>query len=149
VITSLGEANVDTSSNQPYVEAMKVVAFALSPDRCGIYDELLALIRTNVLTLDDHRGIPMLAKNWWSNVDVLLLDDMWHSWGTRIDVKGNYGITANIRKLLHRKWIRSDSVGWSLVSQPDDIIFEFEEFDDWRVAFESRLDGVDGIGRFG
>jgi hypothetical protein len=29
----------------------------------------------------DERGIPALCREWWSNVDVLLPDDMAESWG--------------------------------------------------------------------
>jgi hypothetical protein len=137
--------------NALYVEGMKKLAYVLSPNRCGVYDELLSLIRTKVMHVDD-RGIPVLTQDWWSHLDILILDDMWSKWGIRSDPKGTYGIADKIRKGLNRKWLRSDW-GWALTPNKDDIIFEFEEFDEWRVAFEgkqqTRSEGVDGIGRFG
>lgn len=132
-----------------YTEDMKILGFVLT--HCGIYDELLALIRTNVVKVDS-RGVPTLTPYWWSHVDILLLDEWWSNWGVQADPKGNYGVAVKVRKGLRRNWFRSD-LGWALMSQKDDIIFEFEEFDEWRVAFEGKQqtvsDGIDGIGRFG
>jgi hypothetical protein len=132
------------------IQAMKLLAHVLSPNRTGVYDELLAFIRTGVFKIDDH-GIPSPVKDWWLKVDMLLLEDMHEKWGVKADPEGKYGVAKKLRKLLHRKWNRSD-YGWALADD-DELIFEFEEFDEWRVAFEdkqqTRSDGVDGIGRFG
>ena len=144
-----GPGEVSSPDYQRYAEDMKMLAYVIT--HCGIYDELLALIRTSVVKVDD-RGIPALSAFWWSHVDILILDDMWSNWGILADPKGNYGVSFKIRKLLRRNWSRNES-GWSLTSKKDDIIFEFEEFDEWRVAYEGKQqslsDGIDGIGRFG
>jgi hypothetical protein len=145
-----GPGDVETSPQyQLYAEDTKIVGFILTC--CGIYDELLALIRTNVVKVDP-RGIPGLSASWWSHVDILVLDDMWSNWGIHADPKYKFGVAVKVRKGLRRYWFRSDT-GWALMSQKDDIIFVFEEFDEWRVAFEGKQqtvsDGIDGIGRFG
>jgi hypothetical protein len=131
-------------------EAIKILAHVLSPSRTGVYDELLALSRTGVLAVDD-RGIPGLTKDWWSRVDLLLLDEMHESWGLQADTLGKYGVAEKVRRTLNRKWVRTDC-GWALAKEDDDIVFDFEEFDEWRVAYEdkqrARSDGADGVGRF-
>jgi hypothetical protein len=141
--------NETSLQNQLYTEDIKLLGFVLT--RCGIFDELLALIRTNAVKVDP-RGVPMLSAYWWSHVDILLLDDMWRNWGTQADPKGNYGVSDMVRKGLRRNWFRND-FGWAMTSQKYDTIFEFEEFDEWRIAFEGKQqtlsDGIDGIGRFG
>lgn len=144
-------AHLEHSDQSPFkLEALKILAHVLSPSRTGLFDELLALVRTNVLAVDDQ-GIPALAKDWWSRVDLLLLEEMSESWGLNDDTNVKYGVAENIRKTLHRKWARSYK-GWALANDKEDIIFDFEEFDEWRVAFEdkqrARSDGVDGVGRF-
>ena len=54
--------------------------------------------------------------------------------------------------MLHRKWKRDD-VGWAMHPHLDDIVFELDEFDEWRVAYEAKQqstsEGIHGIGRFG
>jgi hypothetical protein len=128
-----------------------LLAHFLSPSRSGIYDELMALIRMRVIVVQPN-GIPSMAKDWWSFVDILLLDDMWTHWGLQQDENNNHGIHSKVRKALHRKWIRDD-FGWALNPHINDIIFEFDEFEEWRVAYEAKQqttsDGVHGIGRFG
>ena len=143
-----GPANVDDPT---FVNNMVLLAHTLSPNRSGIYDELMALIRTKVVVLQTN-GIPCLAKDWWSSVDVLLLDDMWNHWGVHVDEKSNHGVHAKIRKVLQRKWKRDDN-GWALSPYFNDIVFDLDEFDEWRVAFEAKQqttsEGIHGIGRFG
>jgi hypothetical protein len=133
------------------LNALKILAHVLSPNQTGVYDELLALVRTGVL-LVDKRGIPALAKDWWSSVEILLLDDMYESWGLQADPNGRYGVAEKVRKTLHRKWVRTH-YGWAFAQDEEDIVFDFEEFDEWRMAFEDKRraqsDGVDGVGRFG
>jgi hypothetical protein len=148
MITNLGQ--VKDSTDAMFVYHMKTLAHILSPNRCGIYDELIALIQMKVILVEPN-GIPKLTKDWWSAVDVLLLDDMWNRWGVQTDVNSNYGVHSKIRKTLSRKWFRSED-GWALQPNRNDIIFEFDEFDEWRVAYEAKQqtasDGLEGIGRF-
>ena len=130
---------------------MMLLAHFLATGRSGIYDELIALIRMQAIVVQSN-GIPNLAKDWWSFVDILLLDDMWTNWGLQQDENNNHGIHSRVRKSLQRKWTRNDG-GWALHSYLNDIIFEFDEFDEWRVAYEAKQqttsDGIHGIGRFG
>jgi hypothetical protein len=148
MISSLEQSK--DSSDAQYVYHMKTLAHILSPNRSGIYDELIALIQMKVISVDPN-GIPKLTKDWWSDVDVLLLDDMWNNWGLRADVKNSYGIHSKVKKTLNRKWLRQEE-GWAMQPNENDIIFEFDEFDEWRVAYEAKhqtaSDGVEGIGRF-
>lgn len=145
-------ANLEKDDQSPFkLEALKRLAHVLSPLQTGVYDELFALIRTGVLSVDE-RGIPALAKDWWSGVDLLLLDDMYESWGVQADVSGWYGVAEKVRRTLNRKWVRTDC-GWAFAQDQEDIVFDFEEFDEWRMAFEDKQraqsDGLEGVGRFG
>jgi hypothetical protein len=148
VITTLQQP--PTANDAHHVHAMKVLAWILSPNRCGIFDELMALIQTNVITVQPN-GIPTLAKTWWSSIDILLLDDMWNHWGMQKDNLGNFGICPKVRNMIHRKWSRSKD-GWALSPRNNVTIYEFDEFDEWRLAYEAKQqttsDGVHGIGRF-
>jgi hypothetical protein len=131
--------------------AAKLLAATVSPSVSGVYDELLALIRSDVLIVDS-RGVPLLAKDWWTRVDILMLDEMAQRFGMRADPKGQHGICENVRKKLGRTWVRTER-GWAFASDVDDVIFDFDEFDEWHQAYQekqkNRSDGVDGIGRFG
>ena len=149
VLTKLEEP---ASADDPiYINNVMMLAHFLSPNKSGIYDELMALIRTKVIEVQSN-GIPTLAKDWWSSVDILLLDDMWNRWDVRVDEKNNHGVYSKVRKMLHRKWKRDD-VGWAMHPHLDDIVFELDEFDEWRVAYEAKQqstsEGIHGIGRFG
>jgi len=127
---------------------VKLLAYAIS--QTGICDELLALVRTEVVSID-NRGIPKLTKDWWSKVDLLLLDEMHEHFGVQADSTGKFGIAQMVRKKLDRKWVKGH-YGWSFENDPHDIIYEYEEFDEWRRAYEekqqSRSDGVAGVHRF-
>jgi hypothetical protein len=141
--------NVDSPTDTDH--AATILAHLLSPARSGVCDELLALIRMEVLRLDE-RGIPVLARDWWSGVDLLLLDDMHNHWGVRADPSGKYGIVDDIRKPLAEEWTKTIH-GWALTADKSDTIYDSEEFDAWREAFEDKhhaqTDAMDGIGRFG
>jgi hypothetical protein len=130
--------------------AVEVLAHVLSFGRTGICDELLALLRAGTIQIDDG-GIFVPAKDWWSKVDFLLLEDMDGNWSKNADVDGKHGISAYMRKILSKKWCRTE-YGWTLTSESDDIVFDFAEFDEWRAAFEekqsARLDGAVGVGQF-
>lgn len=135
-----------------YVNAMMILAQVLSPHRSGIYDELLALIETTVAIVQPN-GMVNLAQNWWSSVDILFLDDIWQHGGMAKDkAQSHYGVPLKMARMLRRHWKRVDEVGWALQSHPQNIVFEWDEFDQWRVAYEAQQqttsDGVYGIGRF-
>jgi hypothetical protein len=144
-VVSNVEAQVPTPKS---AEALKVLLLALSPSRSGVCDELLALIRMGVLRLEN--GIPTLARKWWTDVDVLMLDDMFENWGLDADPSGKYAIVDSIRKPLGKHWKKTEE-GWVLDGY--DVVYEDSEFDAWRLAFEdkqqSQSDNIDGVGRFG
>lgn len=140
----------DKIPTQEHVDAMQMLLHVLSPTRSGVCDELLALIHMGVLDVDE-RGVPSLChKEWWSNADVLLLDDMAENWGVAADPSGKYGITDAVRMPLNEQWTKTED-GWALGE--DDIVYEDSEFDAWRAAFEDKQqaqsDNVEGVGRFG
>lgn len=134
------------------LDKMNAIAFAMLPSATGILDELYALVRSSILELNEA-GIPKLASQWFSNVDVLLLDDMDSYWGIRADPTGKFGMSQQIRTTLHREWEKTDE-GWILVVEdPYDVVYEFAVFDEWRDAFEdkekTKADSIEGVGRFG
>jgi hypothetical protein len=139
----------DPIPSQEHVDALQLLLHVLSPTRSGVCDELLALIHMGVLAVDE-RGIPALCHDWWSNVDVLLLDDMSESWGVAADPSGKYGITDAVRMPLNEEWTKAED-GWALGEE--DIVYEDSEFDAWRAAFEDKQqaqsDNIEGVGRFG
>lgn len=132
-----------------YFNAIKALAYILSPDQTGVCDELLALLSTNVLVVDEERGIPVLAGDWYSRVDAMLLNDMHSRWGAAVDPIGKCGIMDEVRSLSDH-WERTDK-GW-LLKEEDDLVFLFDELEEWREAFEekheSHLEDAEGIGKF-
>lgn len=131
--------------------AVKMLAHLVSPEISGIFDELLALLSMNVLEIDSQ-GIPKLSRDWWAHVDLLLLEDMNDNWGPKADPRGRFGITDAVRGPLSAAWRRTRD-GWVLVDDPNELVFDFDEFDIWREAFEQKQqekqDDDEGIGRFG
>lgn len=73
-------------------------------------------------------------------------------WGVKADPDGKFGISDGIRSTIAREWQRT-SRGWALAEDPRDVIYSFEEFDEWRDAFENRenemVNAVEGVGQFG
>ena len=132
------------------LEAMKLLAFAASPLRTGILDEVLAFVRTEIMSIDD-RGIPVLTEDWWSKVDFLLLDDMQRRFGVSADPNGKYGVAEKIRKILDQEWTTTPK-GFAFGSDPDDVVYDFQEFDQWRIVFEQKQqaqsEGAMGVHRF-
>lgn len=130
---------------------LKLVATVASPEFSGVVDELLALIRMGVLRVDE-RGIPSLADAWWEHVDLLILEDMNNLWSVKSDPQGKFGITDEIRVPLKENWRRTRD-GWVMNDAPNEIVFDFDEFDAWREAFEEKQqeeqDDDEGIGKFG
>lgn len=146
----------ELQQNEPLVnlppDELNSIAFAVLPTATGIVDELYALVRSSILELNEA-GIPKLAPHWFSNVDVLLLDDMDSYWGIRADPTGKFGMSQHVRATLHREWEKTDE-GWILVVEdPYDVVYEFAVFDEWRDAFEDKekikADSIEGVGRFG
>jgi hypothetical protein len=134
------------------MNTLNIAAFAVLPSATGVIDELYALLRSSILTLNEA-GIPQLAPQWFANVDVLLLDDMDSYWGIRADPTGKFGMSQHLRATLHREWKKTDE-GWILVNEdPYDVVYEFAVFDEWRDAFEdkekTKADSIEGVGRFG
>ena len=132
------------------LEAMQCLAYAASPLRTGILDELLALVRSETVSIDS-RGIPALTKDWWSKVDFLLLDDMLERFGVRVDPTGRYGVAEKIRTKLDHKWT-STPQGFAYASESEDTVYDFAEFYQWRTVFEekqqSQSEGATGVHRF-
>ena len=130
---------------------LKVLATLASPESSGVVDELLALIRMGVLRVDE-KGIPRLADAWWEHVDLLILEDMNNLWSVKSDPLGKFGIIDEIRLPLKDKWRRTRD-GWVMNDEPNEIVFDFDEFDLWREAFEEKQqeeqDDDEGIGKFG
>ncbi len=134
------------------LDTLNAAAFVVLPSATGIIDELYALLRSSILTLN-AAGIPYLAPQWFTNVDVLLLDDMDSYWGIGADPTGKFGMSQHVRATLHREWEKADE-GWILVMEdPYDVVYEFAVFDEWRDAFEdkekTKADSIEGVGRFG
>lgn len=150
IIANLEPTSNETTESSSYLEALTILSHFLSPGRTGVWDELAAMIKTKILEVDEH-GIPALTKDWWTRVDILFLSEMNERCGFFADPKGVYGIVDTVRTTLSRKWIQCDT-GWALTADTDDIIYDFEEFDEWRAAFNekknARSDRVDGIGKF-
>jgi len=122
----------------------------LSPVRSGLYDELIALLKMGVLKVSS--GIPVLADDWWSKVDIVVLDDMKTFWSTSVDPDSKHCVHEEFRDTLEEQWKISD-YGWALVENPNELIFDFTVLDEWRETFEGRLEekanNLEGIGRFG
>jgi hypothetical protein len=128
------------------------IAHLLSPQRSGLYDELQTLITMNILQIHPVSGIPVLADDWVGKMDVFVLEELDTAWGTTADPDGKYCIHDELVDALEEYWVKS-SYGWALAEDPDDLIFDLEELDEWRQSFEGKLDAKEnysvGIGRFG
>ena len=135
---------------QEQTEATVLVSVLLDQARSGLVDELLALQRSGVVRIDSY-GVFRLSSTWFTNVDVLLLEEMIACWSKEMDPRGKYGVHETLRT-LSTKWIRYEE-GWALTSSPNDIIYEPDEFAVWRAAFETKheekVDDLHGVGRFG
>lgn len=142
------DPKLDISSES--LEQLCLALHSISPSGSGLYDELLSLVQSNVLEV--RSGIPVLAQDWWTKVDIIILDDMDVSWSTAADPEGRYCINDELRDTLEEKWVKSE-FGWAMVDDRKELIFEFAVLDEWREAFEGRLEQkanhVEGIGRFG
>ena len=134
------------------VEQLCLAAYLLSPASSGLYDELLAMVKMGLLDISPSSGIPLLAPDWASKVDYVVLEDMDAAWGTSGDPEGRHGIHFELRDALEEEWVKQSN-GWALASDPDDIIFDLDELEEWREFFHGQLEEKaqisEGIGRFG
>jgi hypothetical protein len=131
--------------------ALNVLSIIGSPAFSGVSDELQALCKSKVLRIDEF-GIPVPTKDWWANVDIMMLEDMHGNWGSQSDPRGLNCVSNKVRKTLGRRW-RRNMLGWALADSPEEIVYRFEQFDDWRHSLEGKLqaqtNAAQGIGRFG
>lgn len=131
-------------------EAAKVLLCLADSSRTGLIDELLALHSSSILRIEN--GVPRLSSTWYANVDVLLLEEMGACWNAEADPLGRYGIHDTIRKTLSNEWVRREN-GWAFSFDPVDLVYDVEEFEMWRNAFETKheekADDLHGVGRFG
>jgi hypothetical protein len=127
------------------------VVHLMSPTRSGVYDELMAFTKMGILDISPS-GVPRLSEDWFSKVEIILLEDMDTAWGSQIDPDGKYCVHKSLRQGLEKYWGRH-SYGWALAADPDDLIFDFDELDEWRKTFEGKVEEKanisEGIGRFG
>ncbi|CAB9521087.1 expressed unknown protein [Seminavis robusta] len=130
--------------------AEATMEYLVSTERTGVHDELLALVRTGILSMQG--GVPRPSPAWYTMVDLNLLNEMHGTWSPAADEFGKYSVSNKMRKKLYDKWVVSE-YGWALKTDPSDIVYEFEEWEEWRQTFEdkqeARSDNVHGIGRFG
>jgi hypothetical protein len=142
-------AKLDLSTGK--VENICLMAHLLSPANSGLLDELKTFVNIGILEINSS-GITVLAQDWASTVDIVLLDDMITSWGADADPHGRYCINHELRDTLEEQWVKSD-YGWAMADDPDDLVFDFELIDEWRQTFEGRMEErakiYEGIGRFG
>lgn len=151
VVSRLSEATKHGVSSQDSDPSdLLVMSHLLSPQRTGVYDEVMALIKMGVLRTTS-RGCVVLTDDWYVHVDPLLLNDMEH-WCKRADQKNKHSMSESIRDELTRSWRRVDR-GWALSSDPDDVVFPDIEWEEWRRHFqdhhESHVNEAEGIEKFG
>ena len=137
--------------NQESADHFLMAAHLLYPSTSGLYDELMALLKMDVLKLDPS-GIPGLAMDWYTNVDLVILEDMDRCWGSDADPEGRFCINDELRDTLEEKWVKYQ-YGWALADDPDDLVFDYEVIDAWREAFQGEMEEqanlAEGVGRYG
>jgi hypothetical protein len=142
------DAPLDMSNET--LDLLCLAVHLLSPSGTGLYDEILALFKMEILKVRD--GIPILTRDWYTKVDIMILDDLGNAWSLEADPDGKFGINEEFRDTLEEQWIKYD-YGWALADDPKEIVFEYSVLDEWREAFEDRLEEKknisEGIGRFG
>lgn len=148
-VDSSGEMTVVVSKQQASDYAS--VVHLMSPTRTGVFDEVMTFMKMGVLEISPS-GVPRLSEDWFSKVDIILLEDMESAWGSQMDPDGKYFVHKALRQGLEKHWERH-SYGWVLTADPDDLIFDFDELDEWRMTFEGKVEEKanisEGIGRFG
>jgi hypothetical protein len=150
-LSAAGKQNGNAPVSLEASSDILLMSHLLSPKRTGVYDEIMALTKMGVLgwTRD---GRVVLAKDWVSHVDPLLLDDMEQHWRKRIDPVNKHCLNKSMRDELENSWNRVDG-GWALSADSEDIIFRDDEWDEWRLHFQdsfvSQINEADGIEKFG
>jgi hypothetical protein len=150
--TAVEECRAQVPVSKEQAESYVCLAHLLSPYRTGVYDEVLALVTMGILSIAPS-GIPTLARDWFSRVDILMLDEMHSAWGPKVDPDGLYCVQHKLRRGLEKNWVRTER-GWAMADDdPDDLCFDFEELDEWRENFQGTIEAKEnhseGIGRFG
>lgn len=147
----VSKARLDVSEET--VEQLCLAAYLLSPASSGLYDELLALVHMGVLEISSSTGIPLVAEDWASKIDFVVLEDMDGAWGTEADPDGRFCIHPDMRDALEEEWVKTSNGGWALASDPEDVIFDPDVLEEWRQFFQGQLEEKanisEGIGRFG
>jgi len=134
------------------IEDLALIAHLVSPEKSGLYDELVALIRSGLLKVD-NKGVAVLnGDEWYTKLDVLLLNDMFHHWSPSVDIGNKFCMNERVRQILQANWERIDG-DWALADDPFDIVHHEEEYQEWRRSFENtnqaQEDYIEGIGKFG
>ena len=137
-----------SSLNEEQRKAITCMACVLNPSGgTGLMDEIRALMKSGVLTLTE-KGYLRLARHWYLNVDVLLLDEFVDTWG----FDRRFLMDSKIVETLKKQWILTE-LGWASTAEPEDPIYDLAEFEEWKQAFEqkheTKSNEVSGINRFG
>ena len=128
-----------------------LMSHLLSPQRTGLYDEVMALYEMGVLRRTCG-GRFVLSDKWYNHVDPLLLEDWALHWGKDIDPKNKHCLSELIRDELATSWSHVEG-GWALSNDAADIVFLDDEWEEWQRHFrdrhESHLNEAEGIEKFG
>jgi hypothetical protein len=142
----------DLSIKAERAEALSLVAHLVSPQSTGLVDELLALVRSKILSMTTTGYAVLMNRDWTNHVDPLLLHDMCSRWSKKQDPENKYCVNRQIRRELEEIWLRVDG-GWAQSGDPDDVVYPDDEWEEWRLHFqekhESRENEADGIHKFG
>lgn len=151
VQSNVAKSEEEVSVQIHQAETYSWLAYLTSSYGSGIVDELSAFVKMGVLAVNSS-GIPSLVEDWQNQVDIVVLSDMDGAWNKSEDPDGLYCVNEKLRAELADHWVKSDH-GWALVEEPDEIIFDFEELEEWRRSFEGKVETqanhAEGIGRFG
>ena len=148
--SNVGKSEGEVAAQIQYAETYSWLAYLINSCGGGVVDELLALIKMGVVVINSS-GIPTLVEDWQIHVDVAVLSDM-DNWSDSKDPDGLYRVNEELRTQLQEHWVKSDD-GWALADEPEEILFDIEELEDWRHSFEGKVETrenhAEGIGRFG
>ncbi|KAL3941181.1 MAG: hypothetical protein SGBAC_004412 [Bacillariaceae sp.] len=137
--------------NQESADYFLMAAHLLNPSTSGLYDELMALLEMEVLKLDEN-GIPGLAMDWHTNVDIVILEDLDRCFGSDADPEGRFCIHDELRDTLEENWVKSE-YGWAMTDDRNDLVFDYDVIDAWREAFQGEMEEqanlLEGVGRYG
>ena len=138
----------------PTAEDIIRLAYLVSPQKTGLLDELKALLELSIVVRTSEHGAAILAEEWFTRVDPLILDDMDAKWSYGADPDNKYLIHHKVKRDLANYWIRGhDDDAWVLQEDLSEVVFVDEEWDEWRRSFEAEkaifADNEDGIGKFG